>query len=342
MDRDSDMLLDEIEIAGSRPGAAAAEQSRAVARAEPEEVVAGAVQAAEQQQQQQQQQLLQQQRLDRLGQLGRGRRVSGSGGAQAAPASASRPIQQQQEVYTRVYASSGTPAPQQIRASATPQQQQQQQPGALPAANGSTRPRSKTPLRRSGSGALGFNATPVTGLNTPATGLDGCRTPITRLVTPVTSGSLRGIAGGAPAALTRTPPILSLAGPTRTPQPGRLSILDQQLTAGQDQTARADQGGGRSGTPQRRQQGGQPRASPRYSSNPGCSGSNGSGADEGAGLEPNGGGAATATPVPPVKWSSEDVKKWVCEVGGGKFRGAASALPASVDGKALSRFPEVS
>ncbi|GBF99369.1 hypothetical protein Rsub_12173 [Raphidocelis subcapitata] len=50
---------------------------------------------------------------------------------------------------------------------------------------------------------------------------------------------------------------------------------------------------------------------------------------------------AAPSPLPPVKWSPAEVRHWVCEVGGGRFRAAAAALPPSVDGKALSRFPEL-
>jgi hypothetical protein len=48
-----------------------------------------------------------------------------------------------------------------------------------------------------------------------------------------------------------------------------------------------------------------------------------------------------APPPPPARWSPEEVRKWVTEVGGGRFKAATAALPPHVDGKALSRFPEV-
>ncbi|KIZ05126.1 kinesin-13 [Monoraphidium neglectum] len=77
-------------------------------------------------------------------------------------------------------------------------------------------------------------------------------------------------------------------------------------------------------------------------------------------LEPSGGGSssgggggggglrqprvvviATVSPCASAKWSPGEVRRWVCEAGGGRFQAAAAALPPSVDGKAFTRFPEV-
>ena len=43
---------------------------------------------------------------------------------------------------------------------------------------------------------------------------------------------------------------------------------------------------------------------------------------------------------PPAKWTAAEARRWVATVDGGRFRAAAAALPAAVDGRALARFPE--
>ncbi|KAI8471921.1 MAG: hypothetical protein J3K34DRAFT_520125 [Monoraphidium minutum] len=54
------------------------------------------------------------------------------------------------------------------------------------------------------------------------------------------------------------------------------------------------------------------------------------------------GGCSPGLPrLPPAKWSAGDVRAWLGAVGGGRYQAAAAALPASVDGKALTRFPEL-
>jgi len=179
-------------------------------------------------------------------------------------------------------------------------QQQQQQQQPPRSSSG----RSRTPLRRQSSSGVSTAAAAnacTTAYTTPTAGGGGS---VLR-TTPVTAAKLRGIAGGAAAVVVNKTP------------PGRLSILNDQPCTDQ-RWAHADQS----------RRCGATATAVQHAKH----GNSAVGSTEG--------GSTNPSPLPPAKWSGEDVRRWVCEVAGGQFRAAAAALPPSVDGKAFTRFPE--
>lgn len=170
------------------------------------------------------------------------------------------------------------------------------------------------------------------GERTPAAGRQGVGsacTPASSALSALAARRRSGWAssgGGGPRPAAASASAGSLRTPITVPGARHPSVLAATPPAGSDEAAQrdywpaADQGS--SAHAQRRRSGAVTAADSRTCSYPRHT-------------------AAGQAQLPPAKWSASDVRAWLTQVGGGRYRAAAEVLPPSVDGKALTRFPEV-